>query len=242
MLPIKKFIIGIRPARKMFRVRSTWGDIADAVLDALDDKHLGSDYYTKIGTNDARDALSMSNPDTGNVLRVDFNNVVFSVNTYGAEHRVNTGKAFEQFEVLWRVVNAKLKMTDVRRIGIAGESRLYDIDDPSKVLAEALTKIPATQFTANFHQVFEERTPVKTTGKPDFAKGHFMNRILTFYESTMDADFSEDDCINANFDYQHYYSPLLTRNVVGEAKIHFRDFEKRWKTFADEVKNLGLID
>ena len=242
MLPIKKFIIGIRPARKMFRVRSTWGDIADAVLDALDDKHLGADYYTKIGTNDARDALSMSNPDNGNVLRVDFNNVVFSASTYGAEHRVNTSKAFEQFEILWRAVNSKLKMTDVRRIGIAGESRIYDIDDPSKALAEALNKFPAPQYTAKFHQVYEERTPVKATGKPDFAKSQFMNKIRTFYESTMDADYPEDDSINANFDFQHYYSPLLTRNAVGEAKIHFRDFEKQWKTFADEVKNLGLAD
>jgi len=109
-------------------------------------------------------------------------------------------------------------------------------------LAEALTKTHIPKYTAKFHQTFEERLPEKDGKKPDFTKIKFLNIIRSFYDSSLDTDSPEDDCINANLDFQHYYSPLVTRNIFGEVKIHFRAFEERWRKFGDELKQLGLTD
>ena len=59
MIKIRKFIIGIRPASKMFRISSLAGQIIDSILSERGTKFREGKYFTEISSNKNIDPLSI---------------------------------------------------------------------------------------------------------------------------------------------------------------------------------------
>jgi hypothetical protein len=241
LISVKKLAIGIKPPVKLFRVDSLWGETVDAILVALDEKAFGKDYYTAVGVSDARDQATIRNDDGSHSLTIAVEHVVFQKNTYGSGAKLNLDKAVDEFVMLWPVLNDVLRMRDVRRIGVVGEARFYDVTEPSKMLVEKLTRLSAYGHPSKFHLHFERRLATKEGLAPDVAKDDFENLICTFYESSLDTDRKDDRAFNANLDFQRYYAPPLAQNsVVKETRRLFEAFQKHFLEFDKKLNEMGL--
>lgn len=242
MLKLKKFIIGIQPASKMFRIPSINGLIIDDVLARRGTKPLGDNYYEEIATNQDQGTFGLQNKERSNLLRVDMSNVVLIKDAYESESNIHTDKTITEFTAIWNVVNGHLGMHNVRRIGVAAE---YQIDhgekNPNISAMDNLCKLPRPNHPGKFHLRFEDRRATKEGSAPDIHKSHFINVIYAYYDSELDADHPTPGFFNANIDYQKYYSPLLTTNIWDEVKIQARMFDQELKSFRKLLKEYNLV-
>jgi hypothetical protein len=86
---------------------------------------------------------------------------------------------------------------------------------------------------------YESRTP-SAKGPVNIAKDDFINAIYQFYDSAIDATNPSEGKINANLDFQHYYSPAVTTKIVDETEKLFYAFKKELTKFDQEITGMGL--
>ena len=88
---------------------------------------------------------------------------------------------------------------------------------------------------------YEDRRLTKEGAIPDIKKSNFINVIRDYYDSELDVDHPEENCINSNIDVQQYYSPLFNGGVYEEVIKLRRIFEEEWKRLGEELKSKGLV-
>ena len=160
MIRMHKLIIGIRPATRMFRMSALGGVAIDGVLRIRDKGQLPKDYYTQVTTGIDSNGFQLSNPENGNVLKLDRDNLVFIKDYFDSDEAVNIKSAVQEFMLIWNEANKTIQMHDIRRIGIAAE-HVIKADHPTIQLLSKVTKIEAPKHSAKFHLRYEDRRPSK---------------------------------------------------------------------------------
>ena len=61
MINIDKFVIGIRPSSRMFRISSVIGLVIDSVLSERGGKTLPDEYYSEVATSPGKVGCRLSN-------------------------------------------------------------------------------------------------------------------------------------------------------------------------------------
>jgi hypothetical protein len=242
MVPIKKFLVGVHPMYKMFRVGSLSGAIADAVFALRSDKRLGKDYFHSVGFNEARDTVQLQSEDATRRLMINTQDVIFSKHCYGtSSETVSATKALEEFALIWPAVQRVLGPFDVRRIGVVGEVRV-EASAPSKLLLDKFLKTAKPEYAAKARLRWELKSPLRDGTVPDEKTDAFDNAIYDFYDSVMDADARDAGAYNANLDFQRYYAPLLASEDVARetAGRLFKAFEERMRSFKEFLISVGL--
>jgi hypothetical protein len=241
MEKIRKFIVGVRPASKMFRLQSLSGLVIDTILSARGSKPFDDEYYSMVETTNSNGSFRLFNSKLGNSLLVDDSNVIFMKNTYECNVNLTPEKMLDEFSAIWPQINKILKINDIRRIGIVGEHQIHiGKKNPNVILMSSLTNILVPQHPSKFHLKYEERRPTKEGIAPDILKSDFININYEYYDSEIDVDHSTIDSLNANIDVQRYYSPLLTSNVTDEVKKLLKMFSEEKKKFDIHLKERGM--
>lgn len=238
MTAVRKLTLGLRTENKTFRIDSIWGMLVDSILEARG-KEIPNTYYTQIAETSKKGVVNLLNEDEGNSLLITRQDIAFTKDAYPNGH-VNLDEAFSEFSRVWNVVQKTLKLKGVRRIGIVAEHRLNPPNNNNLELMAKLTKLTGKENVANFSLHFENRVPVKAGTVIDVQKGSFTNLIYDFYDSAIDTTDSEVGKINANFDYQNYFTPSLDTRISEEMENHFYAFKKELVKFDDELKRLGF--
>lgn len=236
MMQIKKLTIGVQPAMKMFRLQSGWGGVLDAVFSAIGSNSLGEDFFTNVSVPPGRDQYQARNEEKGNLLTLTMDNIVFTKSFYEKDGGVNVEKFVSEFAALWAVIQKKLEVSNIRRIGMVAEHRVYEVKQPSERLMSALVTLGVQGDMGKFSLNFENRFPSGSKNAQDF-----INVICQIYDSALDSEFAEADAVNFNMDVQRYFAPLLMRNEVDQFSILRREFEKRWRAYQDQLSKLGLL-
>ncbi len=244
MLRINKFLIGIRPASRMFRVPSVVGLIIDAILAERGEKVLNDEYYTEVASNHDKSNYSLRNEEQGNILRIDLENVIFIKDYYSSKKQFNFKKVINEFSYIWKTINYYLKLKDVRRIGIVAEHQFeIDSQNVNEKLLHLLTNFDGfdLKHPAKFMLRFENRHPTKEGLAPDVDKSDFINVIYSIYDGELDQEHPAKKRINVNIDVQRYFSPLLTSNIPDEVMKLNGVLKKEKSKFEMFLKDRGII-
>lgn len=242
MKEINKFVIGIKPSQKMFRISSIAGLIADEVLATRGKKQITDEYYKEVSRNTEQGYLRLRNKELGNILQIDLENIIFIKDYYSLDTHFNANKVFEEFKIIWKAINDILKLKAIRRIGISAEHQIEINDNnATKKLIKSLTSIPSPDHPAKFLLRFEERAITKEGAMPDFKKDDFINIIYDYYDSENDSENPKENHINANIDVQRYYSPLFEGNVADEVVKVKHIFDQKKNKFEISLKQKGLM-
>ncbi len=241
MVKVNKLVLGIRTSLTMFRVAPLSGQIIDEVLSCRGKKPLDDEYYSDVATNLEQGFFMLQNLELGNTLHIDKKNIVFIKDGYEQSNKdISLNKAINEFSFVWNILNERLKVRDIRRIGIVAEHQVKK-NNGSKVLIESFTSLSLPPHPAKFHLKYEERKPTKEGLAPDIEKDDFMNVIYSFYDSEIDTEHPTPDAVNLNIDVQRYYSPLISSNVSKEISNLSRQFENEEKKFISLLKEKGLV-
>lgn len=235
MASMKRFVIGVRPAYRMFRVSSLGGLIADTILAARGKNGISPDYFRTIGKDDKGNAIRLSNDDLGNFLHLDIENVVFTKETQDDDF-IDVEHALIEFKTLWKIIDGLLKVTHIRRLGMVATYQSYSIEkSPSLELIKALTNISAGPYPRKFYLRYEDRLPTLEGLAPDIDASDFINVIYTYYDSETSRESSEEapnpteaGSINADIDVQRYYHPYLS-------SLTAREIDKAYQTFLAKI-------
>jgi hypothetical protein len=234
-----KISVGIRPLERMFRLTSLDGLIAEAVLGARSQEPLDREYFTNIQRASSGDALRLTNPERGNYLIVDFENIIFVNDRYDSLKASDLNAFKTEFRVIWNALQSVAKIRDIRRIGLVCEYR-FPLARASERLVSAITRLPASGYCDKFHLQFETRRGTGKGGLPDPSKDDFYNYIKTIYDSTADTDHPESAHYNANLDVQRYYAPVFNGNVTNELDALAIEFNRQQPAFMAEIQKLDL--
>lgn len=242
MPAVKKFVIGVRPATKMFRMPGVSGVVIDALMAARGTKPLSDDYFSEV-VQGQENIVSVRSDPRENEMRFTLSDIVFVKDYYPTGKKFSFDEVLAEFRTVWGTVNNILDVKDIRRIGIAIEYRFASrTSNASEELLRGLTHLVGDGYPDKFHLRFERRSYDKEGGVPDREKGDFFNVIADYYDSTMDADHQEEKAFNANLDIQHYYAPLLKGHVVDEVLKLRRVVDAESERFIDTLRKLGLIN
>jgi len=168
--------------------------------------------------------------------------VQFSADYYELDSSLDVDAEIERFISLFSVVNATLKIRDIRRIGIVCEYRLPSkSEQPSRELLENVTQFQPEGFPAKFQLQFEQRHPITAaTGIPDFRTEDFWNVLETYYDGEMDDDHSAKHEINLMLDVQRYYAPLLEEKIDAAIRAVGEKYKKQFALFSEKARSIGL--
>lgn len=238
----KQIVIGIQPATKMFRLSSLGGQVIDAILEKRDtSKILGADYYNSISSSASGNEYALTGVGNGNVLQLHQDNIVFKKSFYKSEKHFNFEKALEEFREIWKVVNKIMVVKNIRRIGIAAESR-FSLIDPSMNLLKNVTKLTVADHCDRFMLHYEKMRLATDGAVPDRKKSNFINVITDLYDSTLDTENPEEGCININVDVQRFYAPLINGDAADEAlKLYNQEYLKAMDAAQQNMVMLGLL-
>lgn len=241
MVHIDKFIIGIRPASKIFRISSVVGQIIDSILSERGTNHLDEKYYEKISSNKNLDTYRLENDSLGNILTIDLENVIFIKDYYEVTKEFDFSEIFLEFKQIWNAIDKFLKLKDIRRIGMAAEHQIRGVSNNlNKKLLDSMTTVKEINHPAKFHLRYENRYPTIAGAAPDIEKSDLINIIYHYYDSATDTDHPNEDSYNANIDVQRYYSPLLKSNIVEEVNKLHNVFSSHKKNFDVLLSEKGL--
>lgn len=215
------------------------GYLVDAILDARG-KEVASEYYDQIAETGSQGFINLRGAKNQNLLHIDKHQIILTKQCYPEEH-VELLATLEEFKSILTVVHRSAKITGFRRIGLAAEHRFKSGDtNNNKALFERLTTLPTPKFGASFALHYESRKPTSEGISPDINKSDFTNTIVDFYDSANDASFPADGQINANLDYQRYYTPPFDGKLNSEVEKQFYAFKKELELFHAELTRLGF--
>ena len=240
---IKKLVIGVRPAQKMFRVSSLGGVLVDNVLSLRGTKYIDNEYFLNVAQDLEKATIQLSNEEAGNLLQITHSDIIFTKDWYGQDNTTkNIESALDEYHTIWKKVNEVLLVKGIRRIGIVGEQQVECNDKvPSSALLGALTKSSASNHPTKFILRYEDRKNLSHKGVPDFRSDSFINVIREYYDSSQDAQHKSDNHFNANIDVQRFYSPLLEGGVYDEVAKLYKQFKEERKLFENDLKVRGLL-
>jgi len=242
MKQIKKFIIGIRPAAKMFRISTVAGLLIDSILAERGSKYLEDKYYSEIASNKEQDFYRLRNDELGNILKIDLTNIIFIKDYYDISKKFSFNKVISEFAHVWNTLNNIIDLKDIRRIGIAAEHQIETGQaNVNKNLLKALTSVMDLNHPAKFFLRYENRYPTIEGFAPDIDKSDFINVIYDYYDGERDVDHPNKNSFNANIDVQRYYSPLLKSNVIHEVKKLNKTFVTEKNKFDNFLKEKRLV-
>ncbi|QKO22410.1 hypothetical protein [Rhodoferax sp. BAB1] len=239
MKPLK-FTVGLRPAKSMFRF-STWaGSLVDDLLASAERSKTTKGLFKTV--EQAADKSHFRLIGEKHTLFAGVKDVQFSVDYYDSDSTLDIDAEIDRFISLFSVVNAALKIRDVRRIGIVCEYRFPSkTDQPSRELIEKITHFKTDGFPAKFQLQFEQRHPITaTTGIPDFRTEDFWNVLETYYDGEVDTDHSAKHEINLMLDVQRYYAPLLEEKIDAAIRAVSEKYKKQLAIFREKAKTVGL--
>lgn len=243
MPAVKKFVIGIRPATKMFRMPGLSGAVVDALMAARGNKPLSDDYFSEVAQNPEQNVVSIRSDPKETELRLTHSDIIFLKDYYPTGKKFSFDDILSEFRAVWGITNEIVEVKDIRRIGIAVEFRFDSrTSNPSEELLKGLTGLACNGYPDKFHLRFEQRSFEKNGGIPDRDKGDFYNVITDYYDATMDADHPAEKAFNANIDVQHYFAPLLNRHVVDEVLKLRKIVDDESQRFVDSLRKMGLIN
>lgn len=242
MPKIRKFVIGIKPLRRMFRLRGKAGVVADHIIAALD-QDPSAQNFTHVRRQAGDDLMVISDEDRTISLTLNIDTVIFARDYYDNHKHCDIDKEIKLFNKLFGLMNGELKMNNIRRIGIYAEYRFEpQSKNPSEDLLSKIAKIDRKGYPAKFNLQFETRTKVSGSGPIDSESDAFLNVIENYYDSELDTEHSDKNRINANIDVQKYFAPVLTNNIEGEVSKLRNEFERASTEFITRLKNLGFND
>jgi len=178
MPPVRKFTLGIRPARRLFSVQSRWGEIADAVFQHIRrSKTFEADYFSALKTSDSRDtfAITMTNDITGNALTISMDNFIFVRDATTQGDSIQARGAMAQFRELWEVIDGVVTVSTAKRIGLVGETHIETGKSPTAELLERITLLGGENHPAKFNLRYERRFNTPEGIAPDVRKHDFEN-------------------------------------------------------------------
>jgi hypothetical protein len=239
MKPLK-LTVGIRPSKPMFRFATWAGSMVDDLLSSVERAKATKSLFKHV--EQAADKSHFRLVGDKHSLFVGVNDLQYSVDYYESEENLNIDAEIERFVSFFSVVNATLKIRDIRRIGIACEYRFSsNTEQPSRELIEKVTRLKSDGFPAKFQLQFEQRHPITaTTGIPDFRTDDFWNVLETYYDGEVDVDHSAKHEINLMLDVQRYYAPLLEEKVDGAIRAVAEKYKKQFVLFSEKAKSIGL--
>jgi hypothetical protein len=240
MLKIHKFIVGVSPSTRMFRIPAVGGLATDAVLELRGKANLSNDYYTQVTTSQDGGTFQLRNPESGNYLTINRDNITFIKDSFELDFEIDTSKAIREFLVIWKAITPIINIRDIKRLGIAAE-HLLDINKPNNTFIDVLTKFNSPAHPAKFHLKYEERIPTKESLAPDIEKDDFLNVISDFYDSEMDVDHPKKGSANVNLDVQRYFFPRLTKLSDSDVEKHFKIFEQQRQGFFNRLSKMSLV-
>jgi hypothetical protein len=241
-MKLSKFVIGVKPQRRMFRVTSLSGQIVDQVMDALGNGDLPDDYFTQALRSTDNSLVRLSDEKGVNSLRVDTESVIFTKDHYETKSRIDIEDALSEFQFLWRACQSVLHVEDVRRIGMVGEYRIEPSGNPSAALLRHLTQITTRGHVAKFHLQFESHAlTTGDSGLPDVKSSDFWNTIETYYDSELDSERSREGEATAMLDIQRYYMPLLEGNIAEEIRKLKKRYDEQIGQVKDRLTTLDLL-
>lgn len=238
MSKVYKATVGVKLLRKMFRMSSLHGVLADAVLEAQGTKPLHDDHFLEVSRINSDTMLRLSNDDKGYVLTVDSDGVTYTHDLYG-KRSFDFDSFIKEFRALWGILNNVLEIKSVRRIGFVTEYR-FPMKNPSEKLVGSLIKVPSSGYHDKFQLIFESRVPTGSGGLPDATKDDFISTIRQYYDSSLDSEHPESDHINATLDVQHYYAPALKGGIPAEFEKLKHEHEKAERSFIENLASFGL--
>lgn len=241
MPKIRKLVIGIRPAKRLFRLSSQAGIIVDTIVDAVGNS-LPDGYVTQVKRTGDDQLTSLTSEDGLTTLTLNVENILLTKDYYDNHKHCDQNEVLKEFRTVWEMINKILQVREIRRIGIFAEYRFKPAkDNPSADLLALLSSVQREGYPAKFVMSFETRLNAKTKGAIDPETSDFLNIGENYYDSEVDSEHSAKGFINANLDVQRYFAP-----VIGDIKDHLVEvntqFEKSSKAFLDRVKKLGLTD
>lgn len=240
MLPIKKFYLGLQPEIRAFRIDSLIGMIIDTILDARG-SDIPNSFYSQIIESSNPVSATLFNIDKSNLIFISKENITFTKSLY-PDKEVNTDQSISEFEKVWNLIQSKVNLKKIRKIGFAAEHRITPDNNPNIQLLMNLTKIENKKnYPSKFNLHFESRSEDIEKLGVDGNSLSFQNIIYDFYDSSLDADSPEPNKFNINFDYQNYYTPAINDKVFPAIRRNFVEFKKELLGFNNELKNLGLI-
>lgn len=239
----KQIVIGIQPATRMFRMSSLGGQLIDAILEKRDSsKILEPDYYNSVSSGVNGSGFSLTGEGNGNSLHLLQESIVFKKSFYNSNKNFNFEKVIEEFKEIWKVVNKIIVVNNIRRIGIAVESR-FPSKTPSLSLLKKITKLTTEDYCDRFTLHYEKMHLAKDGTIPDRKKSDFINVITDLYDSAVDTENPEDGFININVDVQRYYAPLISGDAAVEAlKLYNNEFMKAMNEAQNNTISRGLLD
>jgi len=242
MPKIRKLVIGVRPAKKIFRLTSQVGLVLDRIVDAVGDT-FPDDYVKLVQKTPDEHHASLISEDGSTALTLNLENILLAKDYYDSHNHCDINKILSEFNSVWSIINSILKLRDIRRIGIYAEYRFQPgKDNASAELLSLFTNLNRDGVLAKANLSFECRHLAKKEEKLDIKKSDFINIIENYYDSELDTEHSAKGVINANIDVQRYFSPLLNSGVESELAKLSREFDKASGDFFDRLKKLGLSD
>jgi len=243
MLQIKKLTIGIRPNKKMFRMRTEGPRIVDALIAEQPGRKPDEQQFDQVTVNAASDRYVVRTPDERDFVSMDISHIAYSRHIYDGQGTLHVDRFVEEFAQVWSVITRQTKVNGIRMLGMVAEHRVSEVQNPTSVLLSKLTNLDGGTFPTKFVTTFERRTPFKTGGSgiPDFKNIEFANVIISIYDAIRDDAVATENAINANLDAQLYFAPLRDLNINDELRRLRRTFEDEWREFGVMLKQRGLV-
>lgn len=242
MIEIDKFVIGVMPASRMFRVPSVVGLVIDKILSERGGKMLSDDYYSEVASSNEKNSYKLLNNELGNSLIISLDNIIFTKDFYDKDYAFNYKQVVSEFTCIWQIINEYLKISDIRRIGVLAEHQFnVEPQNSNKKLLDLLTVFAGYRHPAKFHLHFENRHSTPEGLAPDIEKSDYINVIYDVYDSEIDANHSKKGAVNANIDVQRYYSPLLKSNIPEQVSKINTIFQREKDDFESFLNKQGLL-
>lgn len=238
MFSIKKLTASIRPARKIFSVRSEWGRIFDLAISLEGSKHFRDIKFSNFSEVSPEDRFTLSSPNSEIVFGLSSADISLTTHTYSSKAHLKIEDFQAQFESLWEIANKILHIQNIHFIGIVAEHRSSANEGGGKRVAQKIPDVPITgsDTKAAFH--IEEIFPLDSHNSA--TTSNRLVTVLDVYDSRMDTDHKEKDAVNINLDVQRIYTPSFNGDVKAEFGKHSYEFQKRWTGLKDSLRNSGL--
>lgn len=242
---LDKFVIGVKPLQKMFRLTDCSGFIIDEIMTSRG-KAIDENYFSEGWLSNDRSIIRLSNKSLGNSVTVDSTEgIVFTKDMYDSERKFDRDIALKEFEKIYELIDKTLHIKNIRRIGVVHEYQFKSkSENSSKSLIDSVTKTGDAYSADKFRLHIEERT-AKSGAKIDVVdetKDDFFNLIIDIYDSTQDAEHPQKGWFNSNLDFQHYYAPVFAGNVSDEAKKMARLLEPKATSLLSNLRAWGLLN
>ncbi len=243
---LHKIVIGVLFNKKMFKISSVGGALADDLIQLSADTAIkgGMKYFDQLATNTDNSNCSYSLLDSvgKNSIEISTTQTVFTRLSASADSSLNAEKVIQEFLPFYRLINKSLNNPAIRRIGLVGEFfTLNGTNNKSTKFVSTLTKFKLKGTSSRFHLSFNDRDDTLDIVGLDAATADYWNCNYSFYPTELDSSRPTEGGMATNIDIQKYYNPAKT-DISKELKIVLARFKDKRRTLKAELDEMGFID